>query len=391
MLFTLDKLDGEPKLLIDPNTLSKDGTVALGGARFSQDGKLFAYGLASAGSDWQEWKVRDVATAKDAEDHLKWIKFSSASWTKDGSGFYYGRFPEPEEGADLKGANYFQKLYRHKLGTPQSDDVLVYETPEHKEWQSHGEVTDDGKYLVITISKGTDNKYRILYEDLSKPKPEPVLLVDDFEDEWSFIDNVGPVFYFKTDRDAPKGRVVAYNVESGSHLADAKTVIPQTEDTLQGVSLVGDRFFCDYLHDAQTAVKVHERDGKFVRDVKFPGIGTASGFGGKREDGETFYAFTSYTRPPTIYRYDVASGESTVFKAPKVAFDPDDYESKQVFYKSKDGTKGSHVHFLQKRGEARRPEPHAALRLRRVQHLAHPVVQPGEPGVDGDGGRVRGS
>ncbi len=339
VLYTVDTLDGEPRLLIDPNTLTKDGTVALSGGSFSQDGKLFAYGLASAGSDWQEWKVRDVASGKDSEDHLKWIKFSSASWTKDGKGFYYGRFPEPEKGANLKGANYFQKLYFHTLGTPQSDDVLVYETPDHKEWQSHGGVTDDGKYLVITISKGTDDKYRVLYKDLADPKAEPVLLVDNFDNEWTFIDNVGPVFYFKTDRGAPKGKVVAHNVLTKMPLTEAKVVIPESTDTLQGVSLVGDRFFLNYLKDARTVVKVHERDGKHVRDVKFPGLGTAAGFGGKREDSETFYSFTSFTTPPTSYRYDVATGESTVFKSPKVKFNPDDYETKQVFYKSKDGTK----------------------------------------------------
>ena len=340
VLFTTDKLDGEPRILIDPNTLTKDGTVALSGARFSQDGKLFAYGLASAGSDWQEWKVRDVASGKDRDDHLKWIKFSTASWTKDGSGFYYGRFPEPAKGADLKGANYFQKLYFHKLGTEQTADVLVYERPDQKEWQFHGEVTDDGKYLVITVSKGTDDKYRVLYKDLSAdPKQEPVLLVDNFDDEWTFLDNVGPIFYFKTDRDAPKGKVVAHNVLAKMSLIEAKTVIPETADALQAVSLVGDRLIASYLKDARTVVKVFERDGKFVRDVKFPGLGTASGFGGKREDGETFYSYTSFTTPPTVYRYDVASGESTVFKKPKVAFDPSDYETKQVFYASRDGTK----------------------------------------------------
>ncbi len=340
VLYTTDKLDGEPRLLIDPNTLTKDGTVALSGARFSKDGKLFAYGLASAGSDWTEWKVRDVAAGKDHDDHLKWIKFSGASWTKDGSGFYYGRFPEPKKGDDLKGANFYQKLYYHRLGTPQEDDRLVYETPAEKLWQFQGTATDDGKYLVITVSKGTDDKYRILYKDLAADlKREPVLLIDNFDDEWTFIDNAGPVFFFKTDRNAPRGRVIAFDVTAGTPITEAKTIIPEASETLSGVSLVGGHFFAKYLLDAKTEVKVYDLAGKFVRDVAFPGIGTAAGFEGKKTDRETFYAYNSYLAPATIYRYDVKTGESTVFKKPKLAYNPDDYETAQVFYASKDGTK----------------------------------------------------
>ncbi len=336
VIYTTETLEAEPRVLIDPNSLSKDGTVALSGARFSQDGSLFAYGLAAAGSDWQEWKVRDVKSGADRDDHLKWIKFSSASWTKDGSGFYYGRFPEPKPGQDLKGANYYQKLYFHKLGTPQSEDVLVYERPDQKEWQFHGDVTDDGKYLIITVSKGTNHKYRILYQNLGEKGSKPVELIDDFDSEYSFIDNDGPTLFFKTDLNAPRGRVVAIDV---NHPKEVREVIPQRDETLQGASLVGGRFFASYLKDAKTEVRVHDLTGKFVRDVKFPGIGTASGFGGKKDEKETFYSFTSFTTPPTIYKYDVASGESTVFKKPKVDFDPADYETRQVFIKSKDGTK----------------------------------------------------
>ena len=340
VLYTSETLGGEPKVLIDPNTLTKDGTTALSGGSFSQDGKLFAYGLASAGSDWQEWKVRDVSTGKDLDDQLEWIKFSGASWTKDGKGFYYGRYPEPEAGANLKGANFFQKLYFHKIGTPQSDDLLIYERPDQKLWQFGGNATDDGKYLVITISKGTNDKYQVLYKDLERdPKGEPIAIVANFDDEWTFIDNDGPVFFFKTDRGAPKGKVIAYNVLTRMPITAAKTLIPETPDALQSVSLVGDHFFATYLKDAKTVVKVYGLDGKLVREVKFPGIGSAAGFGGKRSDKETFYAFTSFTSPPTVYRYDVASGESTLHKAPKIAFNPDDYETKQVFFASKDGTK----------------------------------------------------
>jgi prolyl oligopeptidase len=338
VIYTTKSLDGEPKVLLDPNKLSSDGTVALSGMAPSDDGALVAYGVASAGSDWQEWSVRDAETGTDLPDHLKWIKFSSASWTKEGKGFYYGRFPEPQPGQDLKGANYHQKLYYHRLGTPQSEDQLVYERPDHKEWQFHGSVTDDGKYLIITVSKGTDNKYRILYQDLTDKSSKPIELIDNFDHEYSFIDNDGPIFWFQTDLDAPRRRVIAIDTRRPEP-SSWKEVIPQSAETLERVNLVGDRFLAVYLKDAHSQVKVFDVKGSFVREVEFPGLGTASGFGGKRTDEETFYSFTSFNWPTTVYRYDVASGKSSVFREPKVAFNPAEFETKQVFYKSKDGTR----------------------------------------------------
>jgi prolyl oligopeptidase len=338
VIYTTRSLEGEPKVLLDPNGLSSDGTVALAGFSPSDDGSLVAYGTAAAGSDWQEWRVRESETAKDLSDRLQWIKFSSASWTKDGKGFYYGRFPEPKTGEDLNGANYNQKLYFHKLGTAQSEDKLIYERPDHKDWQFHGTVTDDGKYLVITVSKGTDDKYRILYQDLTDPAAKPVELIDNFEHEFSFIDNDGSVFWFKTDVDAPRRRVIAIDVAKPAR-ANWKEVIPQAPETLEHVSLVDDRFFASYLKDAHTQVNVFDLSGKLERVLELPELGTASGFGGKRRDNETFYTFTSFSRPPTVYRHDPSSGKSTIFKEPKVAFDPANFETKQVFYKSKDGTR----------------------------------------------------
>ncbi|HEX8201041.1 MAG TPA: S9 family peptidase, partial [Isosphaeraceae bacterium] len=286
VLYAAASLGGDPRVLLDPTTLSPDGTVALGGTAISDDGRSLAYGLAAAGSDWQEWKVRDVMTGRDRADHLKWIKFSTASWTKDGRGFYYGRFPEPKAGEDLRGANYDQKLYYHELGTPQSEDRLVYERPDQKEWQFAGTVTDDGRYLVITVSKGTDDKYRILYQDLEAAAPAPpVELIDHFEHEYSFIDNDGPVFWFKTNQDAPRGRVIAIDTRQPAP-AHGREVIPQAAETLESVHLVGDRFIAAYLKDAHSQVKVFDRDGHFEREVELPGLGTATGFGGKRSDRE---------------------------------------------------------------------------------------------------------
>ena len=338
ILYSADSLTSDPRVLIDPNTLSSDGTVALSGTSISDDGKLIAYGIATAGSDWNIWKVRDVATGKDREDTLQWIKFSSASWSKDGQGFYYGRFPEPEAGASLKAPNYFQKLYYHKLGTLQAADVLVYERSDEKEWQFGAEVTEDGHYLVITVSKGTDDKYRVLYKDLTQPESKPIDLIDNFEAEYSFIENDGPIFWFKTNKDAPRGKVIAIDTREPSPRKRVE-VIPEAAETLRGISMVNETFIASYLKDAHTQVKLFDTKGKLVREVDFPSLGTAAGFGGKRKDVETFYSFTTFNAPTTIYRYDVKGGTSTVFKRPKVEFNPDDFETTQVFYTSKDGTK----------------------------------------------------
>ncbi len=338
VLYTATGLDAEPKVLLDPNKLSADGTVALSGASVSDDGNYLAYGIAAAGSDWVEWKVRHVSNAEDLPDLLKWIKFSNAAWSKDGRGIYYGRFPEPEKGADLKQANYYQKLYYHTLGTDQADDRLIWKDDEHKDWRADPTVTEDGKYLVLTIGKGTDDRYRVLYRPLDQPDAEPTHLVGEFDADYSFLDNDGPVFWFRTNKDAPRGRVIAIDTRHPEP-ANWKELVPQADETLESVSVVGDHFLARYLKDAATQVKVFALDGKFVRSVEFPGLGTATGFNGKRDDKETFYSFTSFNRPATIYRYEVASGKSEVYKEPKLAFDPDDYVTKQVFYKSKDGTR----------------------------------------------------
>jgi len=337
-LYTAKSLSEEPKLLLDPNTLAADGTVALGGYEISEDGKSIAYGVAASGSDWQEWKVRDIETGQDQADLIKWVKFSGASWTRDGKGFFYSRYDEPKAGEELKGANYYHKLYYHKLGTPQSDDSLIYERKDQKEWGFGGGVTDDGKYLIINVWKGTEQKNLIFYKDLNAPDAKVVELINEFENEYDFIDNDGPVFWFKTDRDAPRGKVIAIDTTKPDK-ANWKELIPQSADALQGVATVGGKFVCRYLKDVVTAVKVFDLNGKFVRDVKFPTLGAAFGFGGKRSDPETFYAFTSFVYPTTIFRYDVASGESTVFKKPTVDISPDRFETKQVFYNSKDGTR----------------------------------------------------
>jgi prolyl oligopeptidase len=338
VLYTMDSLNAKPRLLLDPNTLAADGTVALAGTAVSPDGKLLAYSTAASGSDWNEIQVRDIATGKDIPDRIKWVKFSNTAWTHDGKGFFYSRYDEPKEATKLADVNYFQKLYYHRIGTGQSADVLVYDRPDQKEWGFGATATDDGHYLIITATKGTAHKYRIFYKDLTRPDAKVEALVDNFDAAYDFIDNVGPVFYFATDRKAPRQRVVAIDIRKPQE-ANWKTVVPESDQTLASSHLVNNQLVTEYLRDAHSVVRITDLKGKLVRELKLPGIGTAGGFGGKRGDTETFYSFTGFTTPTTIYRLDLKSGASSVFRQPRVAFNPDEYETRQQFYTSRDGTR----------------------------------------------------
>lgn len=338
VLYVTDGIDGEPRVLLDPNQWAADGTVALAGWTPSEDGKLLTYGVAAAGSDWREWKVLDVETGKELADHLKWVKFSGVSWLKDGSGLFYSRYDEPKEGEEFTGVNYYQKLYFHKIGDEQSQDTLVYERPDQKEWGFDGHVTEDAKFLIITIWRGTERKNQIFYKDLTKPDAEVVELLAGFEFEYDFVGNDGDTFWFNTDDNAPLRRVLAIDLDKPTR-ADWREVIPEAKEVLQGTGLVGDHFLALYLKDAASQVRIFDLGGEHVRDVALPAIGSAEGFGGRRRDHETFYYFSNNTTPGTIYKYDIESGLSEVFREPKVDFDPNAYETRQVFYESKDGTR----------------------------------------------------
>ncbi len=338
VLYVAAKLDAEPRVLLDPNALSADGTVALTDYVPSEDGKLLVYGLSRAGSDWEEFRVREVETGRDREDVLRWVKFSGASWMKDGSGFYYSRFDEPKAGDELKGTNEFQKLYFHKMGTPQSDDVLVYERKDHADWNLHGSVTDDGRYLIIHVSQGTDPKNRVYYKDLTVADAKVVELLNDFDAAYDFADNDGAVFFFRTDLDAPRYRVIAVDTREPAQ-AHWREMIPQAVEKLDSVSVVGGQFIVEYLKDAHSQVKCFGMDGKFLHELDLPGLGSVAGFGGRRGDAETFYSYASFTEPGAIYRLDVGAGKSEVWRRPKVDFDSAAYETKQVFFASKDGTR----------------------------------------------------
>ncbi len=338
VLYVMDSLDAAPRRLLDPNTLSADGTVALTGSYPTEDGALLAYDLATAGSDWEEIHVLDVATGERLPDVIRWAKFTAPSWARDGSGFYYSRYDEPTDTEKLSKANYYHKLYFHRIGTAQTDDALIYERPDHKDWNFGGTVTDDGQYLIITSSQGTSPRKRVLYQPLTEPGAPVTELLMDFDAAYNFVGNDGPVFYFRTDLAAPRYRLIAINVRRPAR-DEWREIIPEADATLTGISHVGGRFIAHYLRDARSDVLAYATTGQLLRVVQLPGLGSAGGFGGDAHSSETFFTFTSYTVPATLYRLDLGDYSESVWKEPKTAFDASAFETKQVFYPGKDGTK----------------------------------------------------
>jgi prolyl oligopeptidase len=329
-------LNGKPEVFLDPNKLSEDGTVSLGAAAFSKDGKLFLYSLQKAGSDWQEAFVMDTRTKEKLSDNLKWLKSSGFSWKGD-EGFYYSRFPEPTGADQLKGKNQFHKVYYHKIGTPQSVDVLVYEDKEHPLRYNYAYLTEDESFLVLTSSEGTSGR-EIRVKNLKTGQPEFSLLIKGFATEPSVIDNVGDKLLVRTNDGASNYKVVLIDPKNPAK-ETWKEIIPEKETVLQGVGTAGGFLFPHYLKDASTRVYQYTYDGKLVREIKLPGIGTAGGFDGRKEDKELYYSYASYNYPTSIFKYAINSGTTSLFRKPDVKFNPDDYEVKQVFLTSKDGTK----------------------------------------------------
>lgn len=338
VLYVVDSLDGQPRVLLDPNELSADGTVDLAGWEVSDDGKHLAYGLGHAGSDWHEWKVLEIETGQQLLDNLKWVKFSGVSWRPDGKGFYYSRYDEPAENEQFTAANYYQKLYYHPLGEPQYKDTLVYQRQDQKEWGFDGHVTEDGHYLIITVWRGTERKNQVFYQDLNLPGSPVIELLTGFDAEFQFLGNEGPLLWLATDADAPLRRVVAIDIERPER-KDWRVLIPAADQVLESVSVVGDRFFATYLKDASSLVKIFDLEGRQTGDVELPAIGSAGGFQGRRDETETFFSFTNFTTPPTIFRYDIPRAQSEVFRRPELKFKPEDYQTRQVFFTSRDGTR----------------------------------------------------
>lgn len=336
VLYTMTGPNGKPRALIDPNALSKDGTVALGATSVSTDARYIAYATQSAGSDWETWHVRNIATGKDLPDALHWSKFSGASWMPDNRSFLYARYATPKPGKERTSALYNQRIYLHRLGTPQSSDRLFYARPDHKDWFIGTTVTLDGRYALLSTNTGTSPNNRVYYIDLRSAKRVVRPIFAKADASYNYLDNAGTRFYFQTDANAPRGRVVSIDLRSPNVL---HTVIPERAAALASVATAGHRFFASYLVDAHSAVRVYNYAGHFVREVPLPGIGSASGFDGWPDDRRVYYSYASWTTPGAIYSYDIASGKSTLYRRPHIAFDADEYQTDEVFYRSKDGTR----------------------------------------------------
>ena len=337
VLMVRDSLAGTGRVLLDPNTWSKDGATALAETAISHDGKRIAYGVQDGGTDWRTVKVLDVDSGRVLDDTIEWVKFSGLDWNRAGEGVFYSRYPEPAEGTKFQGLNKDQTVYYHRVGTPQSADRLVYATPDRPELNHGASVSDDGRWLYVTSSSGTDDRYEITLVDLTSTDWAPRTLIRGFENNWTPVGNVGTVHYFVTNKDAPRLRIVS--LDSAQANPQPVEIVGESAATLEGASIKAGTLIASYLADAKTEVRTFALDGSPKGTVALPGIGTAGGFGGDPDDPETFFSFTSFTVPGRVYRYDVATGEATVWAEPKVAFDPDAYDTEQRFYASKDGTK----------------------------------------------------
>ena len=335
VLYRQATLDGEPELFLDPNAFSADGTMALVDISFSEDGKYFGYSVSAAGSDWVEIYIIDTETKEKLSDVIKWVKFSGAVWAADSKGFYYSGYDEPAKGSELSGQNQFQTVYYHKLGNPQSADKLIYRDSQHPLRYFHGVESEDGKYIFVNGTEGTHGS-EILYRATNSNAPFRILLPG-FANDYELIHCEDDIAYFYTNDGAPNYRVAVMNLREAKPVL--KDFIAEHPDALlQGANFVGGYMIASYLEHAQSAILQFSKDGSLVRRVELPGIGTAGGFGGKKDATETFYSLSTFTAPPTVYRYDLATGASTVFRTPELKYDPSLYTSEQVFFTSKDGT-----------------------------------------------------
>ena len=333
VLYVREGLAGEGRVLIDPNGWAKDGATALAEWNPSDDGKYLLYSVQDGGTDWRIVRVKDVATGQDTGDEIRWVKFSALDWAKDGSGFYYSRFPEPKEGQAFQSLNENHAVYFHKLGTAQSADVLVHATPDKPKLNNSAVVTDDGKYVLVVSSEGTDERYGLTLHPVKGG--QAITLVDDFANNWEYVTNEGTRFTFVTNKGAPRQRLVSLDIKKPGALTE---LVGENEATLVGASRVGNRIILSYLGDAKSEARMVALDGKPIANINLADIGSASGFGGKSSDPETFYSFSSYATPTTIYRLDTVTGKSEIFAQPKLTFDPKQFSVEQRFYKSKDGT-----------------------------------------------------
>lgn len=326
----------DARALLDPNKLSLDATTSLAGKCLSDDGKLLVYGMSAAGSDWSEWKARDVESGRDFPDELKWIKFTSCELAKDGKTVYYSRYPQPQN--NLKDQNFFNKLYSHQLGTEQSQDKLLLENEKEKDWEFSPEISQDGRFLVVSISRNTNPENLVYVKDLSKAESPFLHLVDSWGSQFNFVDNEGTSFIFQSNHKAPRGRIIAIDLEKPQE-ENWRELHGQESEILRSVQAVGDKLLAHYLKDAHSQLKISDRAGKLTSEISLPAIGSVNAISGRKANKEAFYSFQSFTEPPSIYRIALEANSSKLIARPKLAFDPAQFECKQVFIASKDGTK----------------------------------------------------
>ena len=349
--------EAPPRVLIDPNRFSSDGTLALAGIEPSPDGRWLAWGLSEAGSDWVTWKVREVATGRDRPDELKWVKFSTIAWSPDGSGFYYARYDPPQAGEALKAVNRNQKLYYHRLGDPQAKDRLVLARPDHPDWSFAANVTDDGAYLIVEVEQGTDPRNLVYYQPLDRTDRPLRPLIDQWRASYRFLGNHGSRLWFLTDDEAPRYRVIAIDLErpEREHWVE---VVPEQADTLEAARYFDTGLVLTYMHHAHHRVVLQPHRGA-ARVLPLPGLGSVVGFTGRSGDTDTFFGWTSFNTPTQVFHLDLTSGEIRLFRAPALKFNPDDYVTRQVFYRSKDGTRVPM--FISHRKDLDRQRPHPTL------------------------------
>lgn len=336
VLYMQETLKSEPLVVINPNLLSEDGTVALTTTALSEDGTLLAYAISTSGSDWQEIKIRQIDSVKDYDETIKWCKFASIAWKHNNEGFFYDRFPEPNS-VPPEDRNNYNRVYYHKLGTPQLQDQLIYERSDDKELGFSPFITDDGQFLILHVYHGTDIKNRIYYCPVTSTKLF-VRLLDDADARYEFIGNTDSLFYFHSDLNAPHGRIIAIDINNPAR-ENWREILPEQTDVIDYVSFVNNHFVVAHLHDVHHQLKIYDSSGAYVRQILLSTLGEVTDLSGKQDDTEMFFSFSSFLFPSTSYRYDFLNNQLMIFQKPQIDFDPSDYQTTQVFYHSKDGTR----------------------------------------------------
>ncbi len=335
VLYGADSPKEVGEVVLDPNKFSDDGTASLGGMAFNKTGDKLAYMVSEGGSDWRTIYVKDINTGKQYSDKVEWVKFSGVSWR--GEGFYYSRYPEPKEGDELSAANAFHSLYYHRLGTDQAQDELIYMDEQHPQRNVYAVTTEDERFLVLSMSASTSGN-ALSFIDLKNNPSKLIALVEGFDSDYNFIENIGDYLLVRTNDDAPNQKVIRIDTKNPTR-THWQTLIPESENPLRGIAIVGGKIFASYMHNASSQIKVFDLEGNYIQELQLPGIGSVGGVSGKKEDKTGFFTFTSFTQPSTIYKLRTEDLSYEIFRKPSVDFDSDAYHTEQIWYESKDGTK----------------------------------------------------